>query len=77
MMMTSDYLPPDWKWVYDNNSPSNRSVIAAYDPATTTTTVIDIFLLSPNVRGISVNCINLNFGNSDHNPVRVKVRLAK
>jgi endonuclease/exonuclease/phosphatase family metal-dependent hydrolase len=77
MMMTSDYLPPDWKWVYDNNSPSNRSVIAAYDPATTTTTVIDIFLLSPNVRGISVNCINLNFGNSDHNPVRVKVRLAE
>jgi endonuclease/exonuclease/phosphatase family metal-dependent hydrolase len=75
MMMTSDYLPPDWKWIYDNNNPSNRTVIAAYDPATTTTTVIDIFLLSPNVRGISVNCVNLNFENSDHNPVRVKVRL--
>jgi endonuclease/exonuclease/phosphatase family metal-dependent hydrolase len=77
MMMTSDYLPTDWKWVYDNNTPSNRTVIAAYDQATTTTTVIDIFLLSPNVRGISVNCINLNFENSDHNPVRVKVRLAE
>ncbi len=75
MMMTSDYLPPEWKWVYDNSNPSNRTVIAAYDPATTTTTVIDIFLLSPNVKGISVNCINLNFENSDHNPVRVKVRL--
>jgi endonuclease/exonuclease/phosphatase family metal-dependent hydrolase len=75
MMMTSDYLPPEWKWFYDNSNPSNRSVIAAYDPATTTTTVIDIFLLSPNVRGISINCINLNFENSDHNPVRVKVRL--
>jgi endonuclease/exonuclease/phosphatase family metal-dependent hydrolase len=77
MMMTSDYLSPEWKWFYDNTSPSNRSVIAAYDPATTTTTVIDIFLLSPNVRGISVNCVNLNFENSDHNPVRVKVRLAE
>lgn len=77
MMMTSDYLPPEWKWVYDNTNPSNRSVIAAYDPATTTTTVIDIFLLSPNVKGISVNCINLNFKNSDHNPVRLKAMLAE
>lgn len=77
MMMTSDYLPAEWKWVYDNKTPSNRTVIAAYDPATTTTTVIDIFLLSPNVREISVNCINLNFVNSDHNPVRVKVKLAE
>ena len=77
MMMTSDYLPPEWKWVYDNTNPSNRSVIAAYDPATTTTTVIDIFLLSPNIKGISVNCINLNFENSDHNPVRLKAMLAE
>jgi endonuclease/exonuclease/phosphatase family metal-dependent hydrolase len=75
MMMTSDYLPSGWKWIYDNDTPSNRSVIASYDPATTTTTVIDIFLLSPNVKGLSVDCINLNFENSDHNPVRVKVRL--
>lgn len=77
MMMTSDYFPPEWKWSYDNRNPSNRSVIAAYDPETTTTTVIDIFLLSPNVKEISVNCINLNFENSDHNPVRLKVRLAE
>jgi hypothetical protein len=77
MMMTSDYLPPEWKWVYDNKKPSNRSVISAYDPETTTTTVIDIFLLSPNIRDISVECINLNFENSDHNPVRIKVKLAE
>ena len=77
MMMTSDFLPSEWKWVYDNKKPSNRSVIAAYDPATTTTTVIDIFLLSPNIKDISIECLNLNFKNSDHNPVRIKVRLAE
>jgi len=75
MMMDSDYLPAGWKWIYDNTIPSNRSVIKAYDPATTTTTVIDFFLLSPNIESLSVNCIDLNFENSDHNPVRMKVRL--
>jgi endonuclease/exonuclease/phosphatase family metal-dependent hydrolase len=77
MMMTSDYLTSDWKWVYDNKSPSNRSVITAYEATTTTTTVIDLFLLSPNVESLKVECINLNFENSDHNPVRVSVKLLK
>ncbi len=77
MKMESDFFPDGWEWVYDDKTPSNRSVIAAYDPAVTGTTVIDIFLLSPNIRDISVECINLGFENSDHNPVRVKVRLLK
>jgi exonuclease III len=49
--------------------------VAAYDPLTTTTTVIDFFLLSPNVESISVKCINLSFENSDHNPVLIKIKL--
>jgi endonuclease/exonuclease/phosphatase family metal-dependent hydrolase len=75
MMLTSDFLPREWQWIYDNKTPSNRSVIAAYDPTSTTTTVIDLFLLSPNIMDISVKCINLNFENSDHNPVKIKVKL--
>ena len=75
MVISSDYLPSDWKWIYDNTIPSNRTVIAAYDPSTTTTTVIDFFLLSPNIQEISVKCINLNFENSDHNPVIMKAKL--
>lgn len=77
MKMPSDYLPADWKWVYDNKIPSNRSVIAAYNQKTTTTTVIDLFLLSPNISTMGAECINLNFENSDHNPVRIKVKLLK
>jgi endonuclease/exonuclease/phosphatase family metal-dependent hydrolase len=75
MTLNSDYLPADWTWAYDNTIPSNRSVTAPYDPATTTTTVIDFFLLSPNVEKISVRCINLEFRNSDHNPVVLTARL--
>jgi len=75
MVISADYLPSDWTWAYDNKNPSNRSVITAYDPATTTTTVIDFFLLSPNVETASVKCINLDFKNSDHNPVIIKAKL--
>jgi exonuclease III len=75
MKMSPDYLPAQWKWIFDNKTPSNRSLVAAYDPATTTTTVIDFFLLSPNIRALSVQCIDLGFENSDHNPVIAKVKL--
>jgi endonuclease/exonuclease/phosphatase family metal-dependent hydrolase len=75
MKMASDYLPSEWKWIYDNKTPSNRSVIEAYDPATTTTTVIDFFLLSPNIESVAVECVNLGFRNSDHNPVRLKLKI--
>jgi endonuclease/exonuclease/phosphatase family metal-dependent hydrolase len=75
MVIPADFLPEGWKWVYDNISPSERSVVAAYDKAVTPTTTIDFFLLSPNIESLSVRCINLNFENSDHNPVLVKVKL--
>jgi len=75
MVINSDYLPAEWRWVYDKATPSERSVIARYDPATTTTTVIDFFLLSPNIEPESVHCIDLGFENSDHNPVKIKIRL--
>jgi len=77
MKMNSDFLPPEWKWAYDNRTPSNRTVIAAYDPSLTTTSVIDLFLLSPNIEDIDVECVNLDFENSDHNPVIIKAKLGK
>lgn len=75
MVIPSDYLPTEWKWAYDSSIPSNRSVVAAYDPATTTTTVIDYFLVSPDIEISAVKGVNLNFRNSDHNPVIITVKL--
>jgi endonuclease/exonuclease/phosphatase family metal-dependent hydrolase len=77
MMMNSGYLPDEWGWLYDSKTPTNRSVVAAYDPATTTTTVIDHFLISPNIKSVFMDCINLGFESSDHNPVRIKIILQK
>jgi endonuclease/exonuclease/phosphatase family metal-dependent hydrolase len=71
----SDYMPGEWKWIYDPTTPSVRTLIAAYDPATTPTSVCDIFLISPNIESVSVKCHHLGFANSDHNPVIIQVKL--
>ena len=75
MVSTPDYMPAEWKWIYDTSTPSFRTLIAAYDPATTPTSVCDIFLISPNVESVYVKCHDLGFANSDHNPVIMQVRL--
>lgn len=75
MALAEGFLPDDWTWSYDNTIPTNRTVAAPYNSAVTATTVIDFFLLSPNVENISVKCIDLKFSHSDHNPVLVNVRL--
>jgi endonuclease/exonuclease/phosphatase family metal-dependent hydrolase len=75
MGIESDYMPGEWKWIYDPVSPSFRTLLAAYDPAATPTGVCDIFLISPNLESVSVKCCNLGFANSDHNPVIIQVKL--
>jgi len=75
MAIPQGFMPDGWSWAFDNSNPSERSVIAAYDQPGTPTTILDFFLLSPNVEVLSVKCMTLNFRNSDHNPVTMSVRL--
>jgi endonuclease/exonuclease/phosphatase family metal-dependent hydrolase len=75
MVIPSDFLPSEWKWIYDNTNPSERNVVASYNALITPTTIFDFFLISPNIEALSVRCINLNFSNSDHNPVIIKIKL--
>ena len=77
MPIDEDFMPADWKWVYKNDIPTNRRVIAPYDKKTTLTTIIDAYLISPNVENISVENINLEFKNSDHHPVKARFKLKK
>jgi endonuclease/exonuclease/phosphatase family metal-dependent hydrolase len=71
----SQLMPEGWTWVYDPQIPTNRSVVAPYDPSLTLTTIIDFFLLSPNLKPESVRTINLGFEASDHNPVIIRFLL--
>ena len=74
-VIDKDYLPSDWKWVYRNNVPTNRRVMTPFDKNTSLTTIIDFFLVSPNVASISVENIELGFEFSDHQPVKAKFKL--
>jgi endonuclease/exonuclease/phosphatase family metal-dependent hydrolase len=71
----SDYLPSDWTWAFDNTVPSNRRLDTGYSKGKTRTTLIDFFLLSPNLRATGCRTTDLSFANSDHQPVQIKISL--
>ncbi len=70
----ADYLS-GWTWAYDASIPTNRKVARPYDANTSFTTVIDFFLVSPNVELERVRGEKLDFAWSDHQPVHLSVRL--
>lgn len=70
-----NFLPTGWKWAYDSQSPTNRYLNTSYIPGTTFCCLIDFFLVSPNIEVVENKTFNLNFRNSDHNPITMKFRL--
>ena len=74
-LIPADYLPPDWNWVFDPKFPTNRRLVKAYIKGETPTTIIDFYLISPNIEMLEVETINLDFRNSDHQPVKAKFKL--
>lgn len=70
-----DYLPEDWLWVYDPTTPTNRKLTEVYKTGETFTTLIDFFLVSPNLKVEKVKGINQEFQYSDHQPIYVELRL--
>lgn len=70
----ADYIP-GWTWAFDSTAPSNRKLAAPYEKGKTFVTLIDFYLVSPNVTVLEVKGVNLDFRNSDHQPVWMKVRL--
>ncbi|MEM7370604.1 MAG: endonuclease/exonuclease/phosphatase family protein [Bacteroidota bacterium] len=76
LFVSASYPSPDWSWGYDASVPTNRSLAAAFDADTTYRTVIDYYLVSPNIEILEVSGVDLGFQFSDHNPVRMRVRLS-
>lgn len=70
-----DFLPADWRWVYDPDVPTNRKTRAPYRAGETFVTVIDFFLISPNLKVQSVKTMDLQFRYSDHQPVWMEVAI--
>lgn len=71
----ADYLPSDWQWVYDENVATNRKLSTPFTKGETFTTLIDFYLVSPNIEVGAVFGINYDFKNSDHQPVLLNIKL--
>jgi endonuclease/exonuclease/phosphatase family metal-dependent hydrolase len=69
-----DALPAGWRVAADAAIPSVRTNERAYRRGENYTTVIDGFIVSPNVSVEEVQGFDLDFAHSDHNPVRIRVR---
>lgn len=69
-------LPEGFTYAFDGETASCRLLDAPYDEDSQLY-VIDGFILSPNVQLESVQTIDLDFANADHNPVRLCIRLAE
>lgn len=68
-------MPDNWQWAFDATAPTNRNNNKAFVKGENGTTCLDYFIVSPNVEILKTQTIDLNFENSDHNPVYLKVRL--
>lgn len=68
-------FPTDWQWAFDAGAPTNRNNNKAFVKGENGTTCLDYFIVSPNVEILKVETIDLNFENSDHNPVYLKIKL--
>lgn len=69
------YPAPEWTWAYDPGLPTNRRVTTPYDRTSSLTTIIDYYLVSPNIEVLDVSTVDLDFRYSDHQPVALTVKL--
>lgn len=72
--LDSDALDEGWQFVFDDSKPTCRANGAPYNDENAREHnwqyyVIDGFLISPNVQKISINVLDEDFQNSDHNPI--------
>lgn len=70
----ANYIP-GWQYVYDSTTATNRKNKFPFDPAKTFTTVIDYYFTSPNIAIEEVKGVDMGFDFSDHQPVKLKIKL--
>ncbi len=72
--MSYDYTPENWLWAYDPATPTNRHVETPLNDKTFKT-LIDFYLISPNLELKVIKTIDTQFEYSDHQPVLMQVKL--
>ncbi|NQV02649.1 MAG: hypothetical protein HQ542_08395 [Bacteroidia bacterium] len=67
---------PDWEFAYDPLYPTNRDVDNPYKHGSTPVTIIDFFLVSPNIKVLDIHTFSTGFEESDHQPVYLQIALS-
>lgn len=62
-------------YAFDSTIATNRKNATAYTEGTTYKTVIDYFYVTPNIEIVEVKGSDMGFDFSDHQPVRLQIRL--
>ena len=75
--MPADWTPPGWRWAVDRSVPSLRATDQPFAPGVNYLTIMDGFLVSPEIEILSVVTDDLQFAHSDHQPVRCEVELSQ
>jgi endonuclease/exonuclease/phosphatase family metal-dependent hydrolase len=73
----ADLLPNNWQWAYDVQTASNRSLSKLFKAGETPVSLVDYYLVSPNIKVHSVEGHSLKFRHSDHNPVSISLELMR
>ena len=78
--LDADMLGNGWQFVYDDSKPTCRSLEAPYNDEKALAHnwqyyVIDGVIISPNIEKLSINVIDMDFENSDHNPIYMTFEL--
>lgn len=73
-VLSDAQLPDGFKWVADPSTPTNRKLETVYSE-NSYTSVIDHFVVSPNLEVVEVKTVDQKFAWSDHQPVRLTVRI--
>lgn len=72
--MPSDFMDENWQWVYDAKTPTQRFLNESFVKGKTATSLIDYFLVSPNIEVLELKILPDNFQHSDHMPVLMRFK---
>lgn len=67
-----EFLPQGWRVVIDKETPTVRSLNAAFRPDHSYTTIVDGFVISPNVDLVQISTAPMGFNWTDHHPVEAQ-----
>lgn len=73
--MPGNWMPNGWKWAFSKEIPTVRNNEKSYVPGENFTTIVDGFLVSPDLDVESVFTVSTGFEYSDHQPVVMTIKL--